>query len=124
MLCRLAPKAGQALVTNLRTGERISNATVNKFLKRWMARQEWRDDCGNPIEICSHQFRPTFAQQIIAAYPKMNEYALKDHFKHHDANMTDGYVGKSASLKKLLYANCPGASKAAFEDKMRKAAGL
>jgi hypothetical protein len=38
--------------------------------------------------------------------------------------MTDGYVGKSAGLKKLLYANCPGASKASFEEKMRKAAGL
>ena len=77
MLCRLAPKSGRALVTHVKTGGRISGASVNMLLKRWMARQEWRDDGGEPFAICSHQFRPTFAQQIIAADPKMNEYALK-----------------------------------------------
>jgi integrase len=124
MLARMAAAAGRKrLVTYLRTGGIIPNYQLNIYLKRWMAAQGWRDSGGLPFEVCSHQFRPTFARQAIRS-AKVNLMALKDHFKHHDINMTDHYVQCDEKLVALILDAHPGASKAAFEAELRRASGL
>ena len=96
---------------------------MSRRITMWMAEQKWRDSDGNPFVIASHQFRPTLAGQVMGE-PWMNEYALMDHFKHHDLWMTDGYVGCRAALHRAILRKFPGASKATWEAQRRRELGM
>ena len=123
MLSRMARGGRKPLVTNPRNGATLGGYQVNRCLKRWMAAQGWRDGKGEPFVVCSHQFRPTFAQQVIR-FPGMNEFALKDHFKHHDILMTDHYVGSDWAFIETLLRDHPAAAKVVFEEEMCRRIGM
>lgn len=100
MLCDLSP-VNDLCVSLWRAPNVITRHCVAWRMNNWLEREGIKGSDGNPVHLHPHQFRRTFARQLIL-HSKVTLLGLKDQFKHKKLSMTDYYIGCDIELYHAL----------------------
>jgi integrase len=115
MLCDLSPR--DDLCVSLWYSHRvISGDSVTWRIVEWL-RREGIKGLDGALKIHPHQFRRTFARQLIL-HSEVTLLGLKDQLKHKKLSMTDYYVGCDAELHQALIEQNPAMSSKQYADEL------